>query len=58
MSTRVIISPDADLYLHTPKVEENQLLTVPIHVANIEGLFSSRYISDITVLHTVLLYRV
>jgi len=51
---RVIISPDADLHLHKPKVEGNQLHAVPIHAASFEGMFSSRYVSNITVLHTVL----
>ena len=50
MCNRVIISPDADLYLHKPKVEGNQLHTVTIHVATFEGMFSSRYVSNITVL--------
>jgi len=50
MCNRVIISPDADLYLHKPKVEGSQLHTVTIHVATYEGMFSSRYVSNITVL--------
>ena len=53
MCNRVIISPDADLYLHKPEVEGNQLYTVPICVATVEGIFSSKYVSNITVLHTV-----
>ena len=42
MYNRVIISPDADLYLHKPKVEGNQLHTVIINVATFKGMFSSR----------------
>jgi len=41
-------------YLHKPKVEGNQLHNVIIHVATFKGMFSSRYVSNITVLHTVL----
>ena len=54
MCNKVIISPDAELYLHKPKVEGNQLHTVPIRFATFEGMFSSRYVSSITVLYTVL----
>jgi hypothetical protein len=54
MCNRVIISPDAGIYLHKPKVEGNQLHSVPIHVATFEGMFSSRYVSNITALHTIL----
>jgi len=54
MCNRVIITPDAELYLYKPKVEGNQLHTVPIHVATFEGMFSSGYVSNITVLPTIL----
>jgi hypothetical protein len=50
----VTIPPDADLHLHKPKVEGNQLHAVPIHAASFEGMFSSSYVSNITVLHTAL----